>query len=155
MVLHHQATAFCMSTHGLQPASWFRSDAGWWSCLDISRWYPKFSHTSTRQSIPLFELQLVNICSPSRDFILANIYRPPSASKSTFLEFANLLTTLGINRDVRPQGLASASRPKNLATASASWVLASASASWVMASASWVLASSLKASRGQPKRNGM
>ena len=45
-----------------------------------------------------FELQLVNICSPGRDFVLANIYRPPSASKSTFLvEFANLLTTLGID----------------------------------------------------------
>ena len=65
-----------------------------------------------------------------------------------------------INRDVRPRGLASASRPKNLASASASasWVVASASASasWVLASASWVLASSLEASRGQqPKRNGM
>ena len=60
------------------------------------------------------------------------------------------------NRDVRPRGLASASRPKNLASASASWVVASASASWVMASASWVLASSLEASRGlQPKRNRM
>ena len=65
-------------------------------------------------------------------------------------------------RDVRPRGLASASRPKNLASASASasasWVVASASASasWVLASASWVLASSLEASRGQPpKRNGM
>ena len=63
-------------------------------------------------------------------------------------------------RDVRPRGLASASRPKNLASASASasWVVASASASasWVPASASWVLASSLEASRGlQPKRNGM
>ena len=62
-------------------------------------------------------------------------------------------------RDVRPRGLASASRPKNLASASASasasWVVASASASWVVASASWVLASSLEASRGQqPKRNG-
>ena len=59
-------------------------------------------------------------------------------------------------RDVRPRGLASASRPKNLASASASWVVASASASWGLASASWVLASSLEASRGlQPKRNGM
>ena len=59
-------------------------------------------------------------------------------------------------RDVRPRGLASASRPKNLASASASWVVASASASWVVASASWVLASSLEASRGlQPKRNRM
>ena len=60
------------------------------------------------------------------------------------------------SRDVRPRGLASASRPKNLA--SASWVVASAlaSASWVVASASWVLASSLEASRGlQLKRNGM
>ena len=45
-----------------------------------------------------FELQLVNICSPGRDFVLANIYRPPSASKSTFLaEFANLLTPLGMD----------------------------------------------------------
>ena len=62
------------------------------------------------------------------------------------------------SRDVRPRGLASASRPKNLASASASasWVVASASASWGLASASWVLASSLEASRGlQPKRNGM
>ena len=41
---------------------------------------------------------MVNIHSPGRDFVLANIYRPPSASKSTFLvEFANLLTTLGID----------------------------------------------------------
>ena len=45
-----------------------------------------------------FDLQLVNICSPGRDFVLANIHRPPSASKSTFLvKFANFLTTLGID----------------------------------------------------------
>ena len=61
-----------------------------------------------------------------------------------------------VTRDVRPRGLASASRPKNLASASVSWVVASASASRVLASASWVLASSLEASRGlQPKWNGM
>ena len=29
-----------------------------------------------------FELQLVNICSPGRDFVLANIYRPPSSKAS-------------------------------------------------------------------------
>ena len=45
-----------------------------------------------------FEFQLVNICSPGRDFVLANIYLPPFASRSTFLvEFANLVTTLGID----------------------------------------------------------
>ena len=59
--------------------------------IQISPHKHQIIHTS-------FELQLVNICSPGRDFVLANIYRPPSASKSTFLvEFANLLTTLGID----------------------------------------------------------
>ena len=43
-----------------------------------------------------FEFQLVNIGLKSRDVVLANIYRPPSSSKSTFLdEFGPLLTTLG------------------------------------------------------------
>ena len=43
-----------------------------------------------------FELQLVNIGLKSRDIVLANIYRPPSSSKSVFLdEFGLLLTNLG------------------------------------------------------------
>ena len=43
-----------------------------------------------------FEFQLVNIGLKSRDIILANIYRPPSSSKSIFLEeFGSLLATLG------------------------------------------------------------
>ena len=79
--------------------------------------------------------------------------------KNAFGEVQHNLIRAAI-RDVRPRGLASASRSKNLASASASasWVVASASASasWVFASASWVLASSLEASRGlQPKRKGM
>ena len=85
---------------------------------------------------------------------VANLYHIPIDESRRPLHF--ILSS----RDVRPRGLASASRPKNLASASASasWVVASASASasWVLASASWVLASSLEASRGQqPKRNGM
>ena len=44
----------------------------------------------------LFELQLVNITLQSRDIVLANIYRPPSSSKSLFFEeFGSLLTNLG------------------------------------------------------------
>ena len=43
-----------------------------------------------------FEFQLVNIALKSRDIVLANIYRPPSSSKSIFLEeFGSLLATLG------------------------------------------------------------
>ena len=43
-----------------------------------------------------FELRLVNITLQSRDIVLANIYRPPSSSKSLFLEeFGLLLTNLG------------------------------------------------------------
>ena len=43
-----------------------------------------------------FELQLVNITLQSRDIVLANIYRPPSSSKSLFFEeFGLLLTNLG------------------------------------------------------------
>ena len=43
-----------------------------------------------------FEFQLVNIGLKSRDIVLANIYRPPSSSKSIFLEeFGSLLVTLG------------------------------------------------------------
>ena len=45
-----------------------------------------------------FEFQLVNIGLQSRDIVLANIYRPPSSSKSIFLEeFGSLLATLGTN----------------------------------------------------------
>ena len=51
------------------------------------------NHSITHTS---FELQLVNIGLKSRDIILANIYRPPSSTKSIFLEeFGSLLTTLG------------------------------------------------------------
>ena len=43
-----------------------------------------------------FKFQLVNIGLQSRDIVLANIYRPPSSSKSIFLgEFGSLLATLG------------------------------------------------------------
>ena len=50
-------------------------------------------HNITHSS---FELQLVNIGLKSRDIVLANIYRPPSSSKSIFLEeFGSLLATLG------------------------------------------------------------
>ena len=49
----------------------------------------KINHSS-------FELQLVNITLQSRDIVLANIYRPPSSSKSLFFEeFGSLLTNLG------------------------------------------------------------
>ena len=52
-------------------------------------------HNLTHSS---FELQLVNVGLPSRDIVLANIYRPPSSSKSTFFEeFGSLLATLGID----------------------------------------------------------
>ena len=48
-----------------------------------------FAHTS-------FELQLVNIGLTARNIVLANIYRPPSSSKSVFFnEFGLLLTNLG------------------------------------------------------------
>ena len=48
----------------------------------------KINHSS-------FELQLVNIKLQSRDIVLANIYRPPSSSKSLFFEeFGMLLTNL-------------------------------------------------------------
>ena len=48
----------------------------------------KINHSS-------FELQLVNITLQSRDILLANIYRPPSSSKSLFFEeFGLLLTNL-------------------------------------------------------------
>ena len=60
--------------------------------IQISPHKHQIIHTS-------FELQLVNIGSPGRNFVLANIYRPPSASKSTVLvEFANLLTIDAVNR---------------------------------------------------------
>ena len=50
-------------------------------------------HNITHSS---FKLQLVNIGLKSRDIVLANIYRPPSSSKSIFLEeFGSLLATLG------------------------------------------------------------
>ena len=49
-------------------------------------------HNITHSS---FELQLINIGLKSRDIVLANIYRPPSSSKSIFLEeFGSLLTIL-------------------------------------------------------------
>ena len=49
----------------------------------------KINHSS-------FELQLVNITLQFRDIVLANIYRPPSSSKSLFFEeFGLLLTNLG------------------------------------------------------------
>ena len=51
----------------------------------------KLTHSS-------FELQLVNVGLPSRDIVLANIYRPPSFSKSTCVEeFGSLLATLGMD----------------------------------------------------------
>ena len=46
--------------------------------IDIQPRKHKFTHSS-------FELQLVNVSLPSKDIVLANIYRPPSSSKSTFL----------------------------------------------------------------------
>ena len=49
----------------------------------------KINHSS-------FELQLVNVTLQSRDIVLADIYRPPSSSKSLFYEeFGLLLTNLG------------------------------------------------------------
>ena len=57
--------------------------------INVSPRNHDFVHTS-------FELQLVNIGLKSRDIVLANIYRPPSSSKSVFLdEFGLLLTNLG------------------------------------------------------------
>ena len=57
--------------------------------INVSPRNHNFVHTS-------FELQLVNIGLKSRDIVLANIYRPPSSSKSVFLdEFGLLLTNLG------------------------------------------------------------
>ena len=50
-------------------------------------------HNITHSS---FEFHLVNIGLQSRDIVLANIYRPPSSSKSIFLEeFGSLLANLG------------------------------------------------------------
>ena len=57
--------------------------------INVSPRNHDFAHTS-------FELQLVNIGLKSRDIVLANIYRPPSSSKSVFFdEFGLLLTNLG------------------------------------------------------------
>ena len=57
--------------------------------INVSPRNHDFVHTS-------FELQLVNIGLKSRDIVLAKIYRPPSSSKSVFLdEFGLLLTNLG------------------------------------------------------------
>ena len=57
--------------------------------INVSPRNHDFVHTS-------FELQLVNIGLKSRDIVLANIYRPPSSSKSVFLdEFGLLLPNLG------------------------------------------------------------
>ena len=57
--------------------------------IDVQPRKHKLTHSS-------FELQLVNIGLPSQDIVLANIYRPPSSSKSTFFEkFGSLLATLG------------------------------------------------------------
>ena len=57
--------------------------------INVSPRNHDFEHTS-------FELQLVNIGLKSRDVVLANIYRPPSSSKSVFFdEFGLLLTNLG------------------------------------------------------------
>ena len=57
--------------------------------VNISPRNHNITHTS-------FEFQLVNIGLKSRDIVLANIYRPPSSSKSIFLEeFGSLLASLG------------------------------------------------------------
>ena len=57
--------------------------------INVSPRNHNIAHTS-------FEFQLVNIGLKSRDIVLANIYRPPSSSKSVFLEeFGSLLATLG------------------------------------------------------------
>ena len=51
---------------------------------------------STKFSPTSFELQLVGLQVNQILFKVANIYRPPSSSKSTFLdEFADLLSTIG------------------------------------------------------------
>ena len=53
-------------------------------------------NVSPRNHNTSFEFQLVNIGLKSRVIVLANIYRPPSSSKSIFLEeFGSLLATLG------------------------------------------------------------
>ena len=57
--------------------------------INVSPRKHDFTHTS-------FEIQLVKIGLKSRDIVLANIYRPPSSSKSVFFEeFGLLLTNLG------------------------------------------------------------
>ena len=57
--------------------------------INVSPRNHNIAHTS-------FEFQPVNIGLKSRNIILANIYRPPSSSKSIFLEeFGSLLATLG------------------------------------------------------------
>ena len=57
--------------------------------INVSPRNHNIAHTS-------FEFQLVNIGLKSRDIVLANIYPPPSSSKSVFLEeFSSLLATLG------------------------------------------------------------
>ena len=59
--------------------------------IDVQPRKHKLTHSS-------FELQLVNVGLPSKDIVLANIYRPPSSSKSTFFEeFGSLLASLGID----------------------------------------------------------
>ena len=62
-----------------------------WDTIDVQPRKHKLTHSS-------FEFQLVNVGLPPKDIVLANIYRPPSSSKSTFFdEFGSLLATLGID----------------------------------------------------------
>ena len=85
MAQHHLDIVFCMYTGMIQikvgvVASLFFTVTQ--SMFSLARKHNIY-HSS-------FELQLVNITLQSRDIVLANIYRPPSSSKSLFLLFKSL-----------------------------------------------------------------